>query len=201
MAITLAACLAGWINARHRRLIMPIHQRDLGMLTGLRGATYVIVEAFGQSGSLFAFHEGLFSLHQHDGLVVAADLPDRACVSAAAALIVARWRLGCHVRAVGGDLAAARAGISVARVRTGALLPSPSARGLAGSSMSDSSARCRGFLGLVRVPPARGAHDRGLPDPPRRVGALVGGALGFRRCRCCKHLDRSGISPHTGTSS
>ncbi|MCB1498544.1 MAG: ABC transporter permease [Bauldia sp.] len=201
MAITLAACLVfGCINA----LAIVGFNADpiaatLGMLTGLRGATYVIVEAFGQSGSLFAFHEGLFAFTN----MMAWSLPliflIALCVTAVAALIVGKTRLGRHVRAVGGDpLAAARAGISVARVRTGALLLSAFGAGIGGILYVGQLGAVSRLLGFgLEFQVYAALMIGGYSILRGGVGAPVGGALGFLVIAGAANiLDLSGISPY-----
>lgn len=203
IGITLAACLFfGGINA----IAIVGFGADpiaatLGMLTGLRGATYVIVEAFGQSGSLFAFHDGLFAFTNL--MVLSQALPliflIALGVTAIAAVIVGKTRLGRHIRAVGGDpLAAARAGISVARVRTGALLVSALGAGFGGIlyvGQLGAVSRNLGFGLEFQVYAA--LMIGGYSILRGGVGAPAGGALGFLAIAGAANiLDLSGINPY-----
>ena len=147
-ALTLILCLLfGGVNA----LAIVWFEADaiaatLGMLTALRGLTWVLV---GATGSIFAFHPGLFMLTN----LSVAGLPLLFVVSlglsAVAAVVVTRTRVGRHVQAVGGDAkAAGRAGIRVGRVRTAALLASAFGGGLGGIlyvAQLGSAARATGF--------------------------------------------------------
>jgi ribose transport system permease protein len=102
----------------------------LGMLVALRGVAYIIA---GPGGSLAAFDTDFYSFTS----LTVGPLPVLFVISLAliviATLIVTRTRLGRHVQAVGGDdRAASRAGISVTRVRFGALLLSALGAGIGG---------------------------------------------------------------------
>ncbi len=200
-AIALAACLAfGGINA----IAIVGFGADpiaatLGMLTGLRGATYVIVEANGQSGSLFAFNETLFAFT--NALVWSLPLIFLLVlvVTAIAAIVVTRTRIGRHLRAVGGDpLAASRAGISVARIRTAALLISAFGAGLGGIlfvGQLGSVSRNMGFGLEFQVYAA--LMIGGYSILRGGVGNPVGGALGFLVIAGAANiLDLSAISPY-----
>ncbi len=201
IAVTLVACLVfGGINA----IAIVGFGADpiaatLGMLTGLRGVTYVIVEANGQSGSLFAFNDALFAFTN----LLVWSLPliflIVLVVTAIAAVVVARTRLGRHIRAVGGDaLAAARAGISVSRIRTGALLASAIGAGLGGIlyvGQLGSVSRMMGFGLDFQVYAA--LMIGGYSILRGGVGNPVGGALGFLVIAGAANiLDLSGISPY-----
>ncbi len=112
----------------------------LGTLTGLRGISYVIVELQGGSGSLFAFHPGLFSFANLSLWSLPLVFMLVLLAAGVSTLVVTRTRIGRHIKAVGGDeRAAARAGISVSRVRTAALLISAFGAGLAVSCLSGRS--------------------------------------------------------------
>src|SRR5690606_12321819 len=92
----------------------------LGMLVALRGITWVLV---GPNRAVFAFNIDLFNAVNYSIFGLPAFFLGAIILSLIAALVVAKTRLGRHIRAVGGDeLAAARAGISVKGVRTAALL-------------------------------------------------------------------------------
>jgi len=128
----LAACLVfGAINAT----AVVIFGADtiaatLGMLVALRGICYLLAQP---TGSLTAFDTDFYTFTN----LTFGPLPVLFIIALAAiivaALIVTRTRLGRHVQAVGGDdRAATRAGISVTRVRFGALLLSALGAGIGG---------------------------------------------------------------------
>ena len=130
--VTLIVCvLVGSING----VAVVIFGADtiaatLGMLVALRGVTYIIT---GGVGSIAAFDVDFYTFTN----LTLGPLPLLFIISlgviAVAAIIVSRTRLGRHVQAVGGDeTAARRAGISVARVRFGALLLSALGAGIGG---------------------------------------------------------------------
>jgi len=201
IAITLLACLFfGGVNA----IAIVGFNADpiaatLGMLTGLRGATYVIVEAFGQSGSLFAFHEGLFAFTNMMVWSLPLIFLLVLLVTALAAVVVGKTRLGRHVRAVGGDaLAASRAGISVARVRTGALLLSAFGAGLGGILYVGQLGAVSRLLGFgLEFQVYAALMIGGYSILRGGVGSPVGGALGFLVIAGAANiLDLSGISPY-----
>jgi ribose/xylose/arabinose/galactoside ABC-type transport system permease subunit len=92
---------------------------SLGMLTALRGLTWFLVG--GQA--IFAFHPGLFAVVNQQVFGLPLFFLLAIGLTLVAAYVAGKTRLGRHVQAVGGDdRAAARAGISVKRVRTFALL-------------------------------------------------------------------------------
>lgn len=200
-AMTLLACLAfGGINAA---AIVgfgadPI-AATLGTLTGLRGATYVIVEAYGQSGSLFAFNEGLFAFTNRHVWSLPLVFLLVLGVTAVAAVVVSRTRLGRHVRAVGGDaLAASRAGISVARIRTGALLVSALGAGLGGILFVGQLGSVSRNLGLgLEFQVYAALMIGGYSILRGGVGNPIGGALGFLVIAGAANiLDLRAISPY-----
>ena len=130
--VTLLACLAfGSINA----VAIVIFGADaiaatLGMLVALRGICFIITAPL---GSVAAFDANFYSFTN----LPIGPLPLLFLISLAligiAAIIVSRTRIGRHVQAVGGDdIAASRAGISVARVRFVALLLSALGAGIGG---------------------------------------------------------------------
>ena len=130
--VTLAACLGlGAVNGT----AVVIFGADtiaatLGMLVALRGVCYLLAQPMGQ---ITAFDNDFYTFTNLD----AGPLPLLFVISLGliliAAIVVTRTRLGRHLQAAGGDdRAAARAGISVARVRFGALLLSALGAGIAG---------------------------------------------------------------------
>ena len=74
----------------------------LGTLTGLRGITYVIVELQGGSGSLFAFHPGLFSFANLSLWSLPLVFMLVLLAAGVSTLVVTRTRIGRHIKAVGG---------------------------------------------------------------------------------------------------
>jgi ribose/xylose/arabinose/galactoside ABC-type transport system permease subunit len=130
--VVLACCLVlGAINAT----AVVIFGADtiaatLGMLVGLRGLCYLLAQPL---GSLTAFDADFYTFTN----LTVGPLPVLFIISlmliGIAAIIVAFTRLGRHIQAVGGDdRAATRAGISVTRVRFGALLLSALGAGIGG---------------------------------------------------------------------
>lgn len=197
-AVTLAFCLFfGAINAV---AIVgfgaePI-AATLGMLVALRGITWVLL---GTQGAIFAFNIELFNLVSTQVFGLPLFFLLAIGLTLVAALIVTKTRIGRHVQAVGGDdKAAARAGISVKRVRAGALLLSAFGAGLGGivfAGQLGSAARATG-LGLefqVYAALMIGGYSilRG------GVGNPVGGALGFLAVAGVSNiLDLLAISPY-----
>lgn len=130
--VALVACLiCGAINAT----AVVIFGADtiaatLGMLVALRGLCYIIS---GPIGMIPAFDGDFYAFVN----LTSGPLPVIFIISLVliglAALIVSRTRRGRHVQAVGGDdRAAARAGISVTRVRFAALMLSALGAGIGG---------------------------------------------------------------------
>jgi len=130
--VTLVACVAfGAVNAT----AVVIFGADtiaatLGMLVALRGVCYLMAQP---SGSLAAFDANFYAFTN----LTVGPLPLLFVIALVviiiAAFIVTRTRLGRHVQAAGGDdRAATRAGISVTRVRFGALLLSALGAGIGG---------------------------------------------------------------------
>lgn len=197
-AVTLVACLFfGSINAA---AIVgfgadPI-AATLGMLVALRGITWVLV---GPQGAIFAFNIDMFNLVS----LTVGGLPllflVAIALSAVAALVVTKTRIGRHVQAVGGDdRAAARAGISVARVRVGALLMSSFGAGLGGivyAAQLGSAARATGFGLEFQVYAA--LMIGGYSILRGGVGNPIGGALGLLAVAGVANiLELKAISPY-----
>jgi ribose transport system permease protein len=197
-AVTLAFCLVfGGINAI---AIVgfgaePI-AATLGMLVALRGISWVLL---GSQGAIFAFNIDLFNLVSTPVFGLPLFFLIAIGLTLLAALIVTKTRIGRHVQAVGGDdKAAARAGISVKRVRAGALLLSAFGAGIGGiiyAGQLGSAARATG-LGLefqVYAALMIGGYSilRG------GVGNPVGGALGLLAVAGVSNiLDLLAISPY-----
>ena len=171
----------------------------LGTLTGLRGITYVIVELQGGSGSLFAFHPGLFSFANLSLWSLPLVFMLVLLAAGVSTLVVTRTRIGRHIKAVGGDeRAAARAGISVSRVRTAALLISAFGAGLAGIlfvGQIGAVSRLTGFGLEFQVYAA--LMIGGYSILRGGVGNPAGGALGFLVIAGATNIfDLSAISPY-----
>jgi ribose/xylose/arabinose/galactoside ABC-type transport system permease subunit len=131
-AVTLAACVGfGLVNA----ISIVIFGADaiaatLGMLVALRGAAYLLAAPKGQ---LTAFDDGFYEFTNQTVGPLPLLFIIMLVVVVVASIIVSRTRLGRHVQAVGGDdRAASRAGISVTRIRFGALMLSAFGAGLGG---------------------------------------------------------------------
>ena len=102
----------------------------LGMLVALRGVCYLIA---GPTGTVVAFDPDFYALVNQPVGPLPLLFVGALVAIATAAFVVMRTRSGLHVPAVGGDdRAATRAGISVPRVRTFALLLSAFGAGLGG---------------------------------------------------------------------
>jgi ribose/xylose/arabinose/galactoside ABC-type transport system permease subunit len=146
--VTLAICLViGAINALAivRFGADPI-AATLGMLVALRGITWVLC---GNQRMIPAFDIDYFTLINQQVFGLPLFFLVAIGLTFVAALIVARTRLGRHVQAVGGDdRAAARAGISVKRVRTAALMLSAFGAGLGGLVFVGQLGSAAGATGL-----------------------------------------------------
>jgi ribose transport system permease protein len=134
-ALTLLACLAaGVVNA----IAIVGFGADaiaatLGMLTALRGLTWVIIDLTGVSGAITAFEPSFFDFTNTNVGPVPLIFLLSLAAAVVAAVVVTRTRHGRHVQAVGGDdRAAGRAGIPVMRLRFAALLLSALGAGLGG---------------------------------------------------------------------
>jgi len=197
-AVTLLACLCfGGINAI---AIVgfgaePI-AATLGMLVALRGIAWVLL---GSQGSIFAFNLDMFNLVS----MTVGGLPLFFLLAIAltlvAALVVTKTRVGRHIRAVGGDdKAAARAGISVKKVRVAALLLSAFGAGLGGivyAAQLGSAARATGFGLEFQVYAA--LMIGGYSILRGGVGNPIGGALGLLAVAGVSNiLDLKAISPY-----
>lgn len=196
--VTLIACLGfGAINAiAIVRFGASSIAATLGMLTALRGLCWVIV---GPSGSIFAFHESFFALTNMKVLGLPLVFVFALAISLVAVIVVTKTRTGRHVRAVGGDdTAAARAGIPVGRVRTGALLLSAFGAGLGGIiyvGQLGSAARATGFGLEFEVYAA--LMIGGYSILRGGVGNPLGGALGLLAVAGVSNIiDVKAISPY-----
>ncbi|MDE0306059.1 MAG: ABC transporter permease [Albidovulum sp.] len=200
-AATLVVCLAfGGLNA----IAIVGFGADaiaatLGMLTALRGITYVVVEHWGVSGSLMAFHPGLFTFMNLSLWSLPLIFILVLLVAAVATLVVIKTRIGRHLKAAGGDeRAALRAGISVPRVRTTALLISAFGAGLAGIifvGQIGAVSRLTGFGLEFQVYAA--LMIGGYSILRGGVGNPAGGALGFLVIAGATNiLDLNAINPY-----
>lgn len=196
--LTLLACLAfGSINAI---AIVgfgaePI-AATLGMLVALRGISWVML---GPQGALFAFNIDVFNLVSMTLFGLPLFFLLAIALTLVMAVIVTKTRLGRHVQAVGGDdRAAARAGISVKKVRVAALLLSSFGAGLGGiiyAAQLGSAARATGFGLEFQVYAA--LMIGGYSILRGGVGNPVGGALGLLAVAGVSNiLDLQAISPY-----
>lgn len=170
----------------------------LGTLTALRGLTFILVELNGQGRSIFAFDIDLFNLMNTSIGQLPAVFLAALAVTAIAAVVVAKTRTGRHVRAVGGDAqAAARAGISVARVRTGALLLSALGAAIGGIILVASSGGVSSLTGFgLEFQVYAALMIGGYSILRGGVGSPVGGALGILAVAALANmLDLTAISP------
>lgn len=196
--LTLCICVViGGINALAivRFGADPI-AATLGMLTALRGIDWVLV---GNQRMIPAFDIGYFTLINQQVLGLPLFFLIAIGLTLIAALIVTKTRLGRHVRAVGGDdLAAARAGISVKRIRTLALILSAFGAGLGGLvfvGQLGSAAGATGFGLEFQVYAA--LMIGGYSILRGGVGNPIGGALGLLAVAGVANiLDLGRISPY-----
>lgn len=196
--VTLIACLCfGGINAI---AIVgfgaePI-AATLGMLVALRGIAWVLL---GSQGAIFAFNIDMFNLVSTTVFGLPLFFLLAIALTAIAALIVTKTRIGRHVQAVGGDdKAAARAGISVRKVRVAALLLSSFGAGLGGivyAAQLGSAARATGVGLEFQVYAA--LMIGGYSILRGGVGNPIGGALGLLAVAGVSNiLDLKAISPY-----
>jgi ribose transport system permease protein len=197
-AVTLVACLCfGGINAI---AIVgfgaePI-AATLGMLVALRGIAWVLL---GSQGAIFAFNIDMFNLVSTTVFGLPLFFLLAILLTAIAAVIVTKTRVGRHVQAVGGDdKAAGRAGISVRKVRVAALLLSSFGAGLGGivyAAQLGSAARATGVGLEFQVYAA--LMIGGYSILRGGVGNPVGGALGLLAVAGVSNiLDLKAISPY-----
>lgn len=196
--VTLIACLGfGAINAI---AIVGFGAEaiaaTLGMLVALRGITWVLL---GPQGSIFSFHSGLFALVNQPVFGLPLFFLLAVALTGVAALLVSKSKLGRHVQAVGGDdRAAARAGISVRRVRVMALLLSAFGGGVGGiifAGQIGSAARATGVGLEFQVYAA--LMIGGYSILRGGVGNPIGGALGLLAVAGVSNiLDLKAISPY-----
>lgn len=197
-AVTLGVCVViGSINALAivRFGADPI-AATLGMLTALRGISWVLA---GNQRMIPAFDIGWFTLVNTQVLGLPLFFLIAIGLTLLAAVIVTRTRIGRHVQAVGGDdRAAARAGISVARVRTGALVLSALGAGIGGIiyvGQLGSAAGATGFGLEFQVYAA--LMIGGYSILRGGVGNPIGGALGLLAVAGVSNiLDLKAISPY-----
>ena len=197
-AMTLGICLV--IGALNALAVVqfgadPI-AATLGMLTALRGITWVLG---GDQRMISAFDIDLFTLVN----MQVAGLPLFFLVAIGltliAAFIVRKTRLGRHIQAVGGDdRAAGRAGISVQKVRTAALLLSALGGGLGGLIYVGQLGSAAGATGMGLDFQVYAALMIGGYSILRGgVGNPIGGALGLLAVAGVSNiLDLMAISPY-----
>ena len=171
----------------------------LGMLTALRGLTYVIIDLTGTSGAISAFDPTLFTFTDFKIFGIPLIFLLALVVVAIAAVIVTRTRTGRHIQAVGGDFrAAARAGISVSTIRSVALIASAIGAGIGGIlyvGMLGSAAKLTGTGLEFQVYAAM--MIGGYSILRGGVGNPLGGVLGLLAVAGVANiLDLSAISPY-----
>jgi ribose/xylose/arabinose/galactoside ABC-type transport system permease subunit len=197
-AVTLVACVGfGGINALAivRFGAEPI-AATLGMLVALRGICWVLV---GNMRMIPAFDMGWFGIVNMSFLGLPVLFLVAIGLTMIAALVVTKTRLGRHVRAVGGDeRAAARAGISVRRVRTTALLLSAFGAGIGGIIYEGQLGSAAGATGLgLEFQVYAALMIGGYSILRGGVGNPIGGALGLLAVAGVSNiLDLRVISPY-----
>lgn len=195
---TLGICLAiGGLNALAivRFGADPI-AATLGMLTALRGITWVLC---GNQRMIPAFDIDYFTLINQQVFGLPLFFLAAIGLTLVSAVIVAKTRLGRHIQAVGGDdRAAARAGISVRRVRTAALLLSAFGGGLGGLVYVGQLGSAAGATGLgLEFQVYAALMIGGYSILRGGVGNPVGGALGLLAVAGVANiLDLGRISPY-----
>jgi ribose/xylose/arabinose/galactoside ABC-type transport system permease subunit len=196
--VTLLACLClGGINA----IAIVGFGADaiaatLGMLTALRGITWVLA---GPNKAVFAFDLNVFNVVSTSFFGLPLFFLLAIVVTLVAALIVTKTRLGRHVQAVGGDdRAAGRAGISVKRVRTAALLLSALGAGIGGIIYEGQLGSASGATGFgLEFQVYAALMIGGYSILRGGVGNPIGGALGLLAVAGVSNiLDNTGISPY-----
>lgn len=197
-AVTLAACLGfGAINAI---AIVGFGAEaiaaTLGMLVALRGISWVLL---GPQGAIFSFNPGLSDLVNQTLFGLPLFFLVAILLTAIAAIVVTKTRFGRHVQAVGGDdKAAARAGISVRKIRVAALLLSSLGAGIGGivfTAQLGSASRATGFGLEFQVYAA--LMIGGYSILRGGVGNPIGGALGLLAVAGVSNiLDLKAISPY-----
>lgn len=197
-AVTLAACLGfGTINAI---AIVGFGAEaiaaTLGMLVALRGISWVLL---GPQGAIFSFHAGLSDLVNRTLFGLPLFFLVAILLTGIAAIVVTKTRFGRHVQAVGGDdKAAARAGISVRKIRVAALLLSSLGAGIGGivfTAQLGSASRATGFGLEFQVYAA--LMIGGYSILRGGVGNPIGGALGLLAVAGVSNiLDLKAISPY-----
>ena len=196
--ITLAICLViGGLNAVAivRFGADPI-AATLGMLTALRGITWVLC---GNQRMIPAFDIDYFNLINRQVLGLPLFFLIAIGLTLIATVIVTKTRLGRHIQAVGGDdRAAARAGISVQGVRTAALLLSAIGGGLGGIIYVGQLGSAAGATGLgLEFQVYAALMIGGYSILRGGVGNPVGGALGLLAVAGVSNiLDLKAISPY-----
>lgn len=195
---TLSICLAiGGLNALAivRFGADPI-AATLGMLTALRGITWVLC---GNQRMIPAFDIDFFTLINQQVFGLPLFFLLAIVLTLIAAVVVTKTRVGRHIQAVGGDdRAAARAGISVRGVRTAALLLSAVGGGLGGMIYVGQLGSAAGATGLgLEFQVYAALMIGGYSILRGGVGNPVGGALGLLAVAGVANiLDLGRISPY-----
>jgi ribose transport system permease protein len=197
-AITLAMCLViGAINALAivRFNADPI-AATLGMLTALRGITWVLA---GNQRMIPAFDMTWWGIVNYPVFGLPLFFLLAIGLTLIAALIVTKSRLGRHIQAVGGDdRAASRAGISVRGVRTAALMLSAFGAGLGGIVFVGQLGSAAGATGLgLEFQVYAALMIGGYSILRGGIGNPIGGALGLLAVAGVSNiLDLRAISPY-----
>jgi ribose/xylose/arabinose/galactoside ABC-type transport system permease subunit len=195
---TLSICLViGGLNALAivRFGADPI-AATLGMLTALRGITWVLC---GNQRMIPAFDIDFFTLINQQLFGLPLFFLLAIVLTLIAAVVVTKTRVGRHLQAVGGDdRAAARAGISVKGVRTAALLLSAVGGGLGGMIYVGQLGSAAGATGLgLEFQVYAALMIGGYSILRGGVGNPVGGALGLLAVAGVANiLDLGRISPY-----
>jgi ribose/xylose/arabinose/galactoside ABC-type transport system permease subunit len=198
MLVTLLMCVViGSINA----LVIVRFNADpiaatLGMLVALRGITWVLA---GNMRMISAFNMDLWSVINYQVLGLPLFFLLGIALTLVAALVVTKTRFGRHVQAVGGDdRAAARAGISVRRIRTIALILSALGGGLGGIVWVGQLGSAAGQTGFgLEFQVYAALMIGGYSILRGGVGNPIGGALGLLAVAGVANiLDLRAISPY-----
>lgn len=168
----------------------------LGMLTALRGLNRLIV---GPQGSIAALVSSLFAFTNVSVWSLPLLFILALLVVAIAAVAVNLTRLGRHVQAVGGDdRAATRAGISVQRVRFGALLLSALGAGVGGILYAGQLGSASNALGMgLEFQVYAALMIGGYSILRGGIGNPIGGAMGLLVVAGAANiLDVQAVSPY-----
>jgi ribose/xylose/arabinose/galactoside ABC-type transport system permease subunit len=169
----------------------------LGTLTAFRGVTLVLVE-IGGGRSIPAFNLDLFKLANTSVGGLPALFLVALVVTGIAAVVVSRTRVGRRIKAVGGDdRAAARAGISVVKIRTGVLLLSAVGAVIGGIILVTMTGQAAGQTGFgLEFQVYAALMIGGYSILRGGIGNPIGGALGILAIAALSNmLNLTAISP------